>query len=483
MNYQLNNFKAITQKCDVFEKPMTVGFSIYSNDKSKEVYNKVYKETKCISCAIRSNMIKNICGADGPIYNAKMDSWNMLYSKTYEHKNPPYKLIVDKLDYLTKNNIYTQIENKRKHNYCTPFYETDREVDADKVRKIFNKYVQLYWNLIRELHDKYLIITEIKNILNTEHINYSKKLLEAIAWYEENIDSNILDLPVIEFYDKLGKMILGEKITDIGINNFEPYIKNFFILNNYIKKLINNYKNYHDLYENIIYSDFSSNTKLKNPNSQKYLKLAINELKNFKTIVHTEKELENLGACVIEKKSIEFTLNELLNSNKEKKQMRINSMSDLVKYIKENKIYKLNFKTYNSGLMYTARYTNCKKMFKVPHLWSVLDPVYDGKVYEITHIYKYDDEDYKYFMFKTKDNLIKNFGQCLHPEFLNVKWESKFSNIFRKLNSITDVAMPISSAVSSGFLVAIDPLDSELLENVIEIQINDSKKWLVINKV
>lgn len=483
MNYQLNNFKATTQKCDVFNKPMTIGFSIYCNNKCKDVYNKVYQETKCISCAVRTSMIKNICGADGPIYNTEMDNWNMLYSKSYEHKNPPYKLIVDKLDYFTKNNIYIQVENKRKHNYCEPFYETDREVDPDKVRKIFNKYVHLYWNLIRELHDKNFIITEIKNILTTVCVNYSKKLLDGITWYEENIDSSILDLPVIEFYDKLGKMILGEKITDIGIDGFEPYIKNFFILNNYIKKLVNNYKNYDDLYETIIYSDFSSNTKLKNPNSQKYLKLAINELKNFETIVHTVKELENLGACVIEKKSIEFTLSELLNSNKEKKQMKINSMSDLVKCIKENKIYKLKFKTYNSNLMYTAKYTNCKKLFKVPHLWSVLEPVYDGKVYEITHIYKYNDEDYKYFMFKTEDNLIKNFEQCLYSEFLNLKWESKFSNIFRKLNSITDVVMPISPSVSSGFLIAIDTLDNKILENTIEIQINDSKKWLVINKV
>jgi hypothetical protein len=254
-------------------------------------------------------------------------------------------------------------------------------------------------------------------------------------------------------------------------------------LNNYIKKFVINYKNYDDLYDNIIYTDFSSNSRLKNPNSQKYIKLAIDKFKNFKTIIHTDKDLENLGACKINSKSVEFALNEMLNANKENKKIKVNSVSDLIEHINTNKIYKLKFKTYKNSLIYTARYTNCSELFKVNHFWSVLEDKSDGKVYEITHIYKYSDEDYKYFMFKTKDNLIKNFEQCLHPEFLNIKWESKFSNILRKLNSVTKVEIPAMHNISSGFLVSIDLLNINVLENVIEIQINDSKKWLTIDKV
>lgn len=483
MNYQLNNFVATSQKCEVFPHKMIIGFSIYANSKDKSAYEKVYNQTKCISCAIRTNIIKNICGADGPIYDSNMKCWEMLYSKVYEHKNPPYKLIVNKSIDCAKNDIYNCIENKRKHNYCKPFYETDKKIDPDIIQKILNKYVQLYWNLIRDLHDKLFIIREIKFVLLKEQINYSKKVIESIEWFEKNINEDILDLPVIDFYDKLGKMILGEKIIDIGIDCFEPYIKNFFILNNYIKKFVTNYKNYDDLYDTIIYTDFSSNSRLKNPNSQKYLKLAIDKFKNFKTIIHTDKELEQLGACKINNKTVELALNEMLNANKENKKIRINSVSDLIDCINTNKIYKLKLKTYKNSFIYTAKYTNCSELFKVNHLWSVLDNTIDGKVYEITHIYKYDDEDYKYFMFKTKDNLIKNFEQCLHPEFLHIKWESKFSNILRKLNTMTNVEMPNTPNISSGFLASIDSLNNNLLENVIEIQINDSKKWLSIDKV
>ena len=83
MYYQLNNFAAICQKCDIFTDKMTIGFSIYANSKDKSVYEKVYNQTKCISCAIRTNIINNICGADGPIYDSDMKCWEMLYSKVY----------------------------------------------------------------------------------------------------------------------------------------------------------------------------------------------------------------------------------------------------------------------------------------------------------------------------------------------------------------------------------------------------------------
>jgi hypothetical protein len=156
-------------------------------------------------------------------------------------------------------------------------------------------------------------------------------------------------------------------------------------------------------------------------------------------------------------------------------------MNDLITNIKAKKIYRLKFRAHKHNLMYTAKYNNAQNLFNVPHLWSVLEEKVNNKVYEISHIYHFKNETYNYYMFKTKDNIIKNFGQCLHSEFLNIKWESKFTNIFRKLNTNSTVNLPDVENISSGISVSVDCLDNTKLENMIEIQINDSKKWININ--
>ena len=99
-----------------------------------------------------------------------------------------------------------------------------KELPKNKATAV-NAYVNLRTH-IQDLEQKHKDELEgLREELETIH----DELLEFC--HEENIDSNILDLPIIEFYDKLGKMVLGEKIIDIGVDSFEPYIKNFFIFN------------------------------------------------------------------------------------------------------------------------------------------------------------------------------------------------------------------------------------------------------------
>jgi hypothetical protein len=486
MNHKLNNFKAYTENCEVFPytSKQLVAFSILKTDRSTTVYNNILSDHNCHCCAARMHIIKNIAGSDGPIYQNEQilginNNWEQLYSKFRENSKPPYKLLVNKPNSNSKNNIYFQVQNSRKHHFCEPFYETSNLLDHNKVQQIFNKYVGLYWDIIKKLVDKGEIISKIKSIFVSYKLNYSEKIINAIDWFTENIISkNIRDMTILDFYEYLGRLIISEKIINIGIDDFEPYIQNFFVLNHYIKKLVKNYSNDEILFDQIINTDFSMSTKIKNPNSQKFVKLAINKLKDLNIAVHSVQELESLGAHKIKGKNIQNVLDSMLNANKEYKNRKILTLDDLIENINNNKIYKLKVKTDNSNIIYTASHNNRESIFNVPHLWSFLydDTLADNRVYEITHIYKYKDEGYNFCMFRTKNNLIKNFQNCLHPEFLNIKWQNKFSKIFDKLNIICKPDIPEDNNISSGIGVSID----KNIINTIEIQINDSKKWLTI---
>lgn len=452
----------------------TIAFCIQKKVKNDPmIFEIAMIKYNCVCCAQRNVKISNLyCKSylhdDKSLVNDLIkQKWSQIESKVYEHIKYPFKLYV--IDSTHK--IFNSIENGYEHVYVHSDYFTDDSVNTVNIQKTLNKYVPLYWELLRKLNNKNIIIS-INNILKKLNLPKTQNYVKCL----DNFLLNYIDFnnsPILDAYKYIGNIIISENIQNIGRNHFDPYIENFYILNNHIKPIYLSYENEDQLYNLIYDHSFFPILKTKHKASQKDIKLAIKHLRDLYTEVHTIQEIEQLGAFKINGKDVNYILNQMLGETKQLKNPKIYSINDLISNIQNSNIYKLKFKTYENQLLYTAKHNLNSDIINHKHLWSFTSDVLPNhKIYEITHIYPYNHNGYSYFLFITKNNIIKEFKQCLHPDFINLKWLSQFTPIFNKLNIHTQVNIPNSQYLSTGIGICSD--------SSIEIQINDSKKWINI---